>query len=114
MSISTPKSARHLADGAAERPERQVAVLFAVADDDVAAAAPHQLVQPQVVEVAAVREVDEPLRAVVLAPARPADTSAQTRVPARRLACCQRGLPSHQPSRASKTVSRNAIGPDVE
>src|ERR1017187_879413 len=39
--------------------ETQPVILFRVARNYVAAPAPHQLVQPQVVEVAAVRQVDE-------------------------------------------------------
>ena len=60
MSISTPKSARHFRIAPPSDPNVRLRILLRVADDDVAAAPAHQLVESEVVEVPAVGEVDEP------------------------------------------------------
>ena len=48
-----------LANGPAQRLEGQLCVLLGVAHDDVVAASADQLVQPEIVEVAAIAQVDE-------------------------------------------------------
>ena len=102
------------ANRSAERSEREFGVLLRVADDDVPAAPAHQLVESEVVEVPAVGQVDELAARRRLSEQLGEQVPQRERRPRTRLASCHRGLPSHQPSRASKTVSRKAIGPDVE
>ncbi len=48
-----------LADGVAEVPEMAVAVLAGVDGDDAGAAPPHQFVDPEILEMAAVGQIDE-------------------------------------------------------
>ena len=59
MSISTPKSARHLRIAPPSDPNVRCRVLLGVAHDDETAPAPHELVESEVLEVAAVGEVHE-------------------------------------------------------
>ena len=114
ISMRTPKSTWHFAHRIAQVLEAELRVHSRVDRDDEPAAAPHQLVDAEVVEVAAVAEID-----VLRYPRRPdrtprsADTHRPNRGPGLAHAPGFAGFCIHHPRRTLKTPSAGTRPPST-